>query len=298
MSLTVSWPDRQRWVYFVFASLQILGMIGITSAVIDNYTRHGHVKDNVHPAYAISLLLTSIAMWYFVANGIFFEQKWRIIFFVVASVLVFGYALYSYVRDKEIQQDERLARLVIASVCLPINAIWSFFIVGDMDWLAFHVAGSDEQRMDAYHWINRFRSFLDLDLMLAITLVVMASFSHTLSEPQLGVAISGLVLSLLWIVVGTAGARRESTLFMTLFYLLSTLEPAFIFFKFAEISDDWDRYSKKDTTNPVLLLGSAALVLRIVVVGFAIKVHRNFNLGLKEALLHSGQADAEHYRTI
>ena len=103
MSLTVSWPDRQRWVYFVFASLQILGMIGITSAVIDNYTRHGHVKDNVHLAYAISLLLTSIAMWYFVANGIFFEQKWRIIFFVVASVLVFGYALYSYVRDKEIQ---------------------------------------------------------------------------------------------------------------------------------------------------------------------------------------------------
>ncbi|EGD83317.1 hypothetical protein PTSG_03925 [Salpingoeca rosetta] len=301
MSLVVSWPDRKRWLFFTFVSLQILAIIGITAAVID---QHDKASGNATLAYAISLLLTSVAMWYFVANGIFFEQKWRIIFFLVAAVLVFAYALYRYLRGRDDEdvgesKDELLARLIISGVCLPIDFVGSYFILTDMDWLAWHIAGCDEERMQAFHWLSRFRSFLDLDFMVAITLVVLAAFSHTLTEPQLGLAISGLVISLAWIVVGTAGARRENTVFMVVFYALSTLEPTFIVYKFVEFANNWDHYKHKDTTNPVIFLGCVAILLRAVVVALAVKVHRNFNLGLKQALLSAGDSSSgQHYRSI
>lgn len=292
--LVVSWPDTKRWLFFAFASAQIITVIGITAAVID---QHNSADDNIDLAYAVSLLLTAIAMWYFVANGIFFEQKWRIIFFMVATILVFAYTLYGYLRAKTDFKDEQLVRLIIASVSLPINLVCSYLLIRDMDWLAWHIAGSSIERMDAFNWLSRFRSFLDLDIMVAITLVVMASFSHSLTHSQLAVAICGLVLSIAWIIVGTAGARMEVHALMYLFYALSTLEPIFIIYKFADFSMNWDDYSKKDTTSPIFFLGSIAIILRVAVIVLAIRVHRNFHLGLKDALLNT-HVEGPNYHTI
>jgi hypothetical protein len=113
---------------------------------------------------------------------------------------------------------------------------------------------------------------------------VLAVFSGLLTDLQLGLCITGIILQLLWIFVADLMAKREQRPMAFVFFGIGLLEPMFVIYKFYFIADDYASYETL-ISGPIIVLGSLALVVRLVVIIYAIRVIRNFGLGLREAYI-------------
>lgn len=136
----------------------------------------------------------------------------------------------------------------------------------------------------AYYVLTHFLSITKLDVVIAIALVVMAVFSGLLTDLQIGLCVTGIILQLLWIFVADVMAKREQRPMAFVFFAIALLEPMFIIYKFYFIAIDYASYESL-ISGPIIVLGSLALIVRLIVVIYAIRVIRNFGLGLREAYI-------------
>ena len=149
----------------------------------------------------------------------------------------------------------------------------------------YQVAGANEALQKLYNQYGTFISLMKVDFQCAVSLTILASFSGVLTETSLILSVLGLWLSVWWLVGAWYAARHEHRVLMYLVYAFAALEPAFIIYKFVMIATRWDTYQQL-ITYPLLVLGAACLLLRLVVLVLAWRVHASFGLGLKPHLLN------------
>jgi hypothetical protein len=241
-------------------------------------------------AYTVALLWTEVAVGIFLVDGIMLERRLEVVFFIAASLLLCAYVIYGYFQNDSLPSSSRRLRLILVLAAQPINLGGGIWTSMNMEWLAFHVVGGDPVLQGLYHTANNFNSLLRLDFSLAVTLLLLTSLSGLLSDDQEALAITGICISVAWLILGHLLVRKEQTWMIAVFAVFAVFEPAFILYKFVEFSSG--RWGEATSFYPIFLLGSIAILVRGVALVLLVQVVRGFGQGLPEALAPMSSSSA------
>eukprot|EP00049_Salpingoeca_infusionum_P019122 m.360331 g.360331 ORF g.360331 m.360331 type:complete len:320 (+) comp18986_c0_seq1:240-1199(+) len=289
LGLPISPPEgKQRWL-LIGLVVEILLVVGLTVwAMVDirntiNKQPFDQHKLHQELVFAGMLIFNAACVLFFVIHGVYFERKWELIFFMLASVLTTAYVIYSFVeKDDDLSQGERIARLAVGSVSLPINVIGGIWILNDLGWNAFHVVGARPDLQRIYNNITRLQAWLYLDFELAVSLFILALAENSLSTTEKVVTSVGLTLSVAWIFLGPSACRRESKPLLAVFLFLALFEPAFLIYKIIDMTNEGE--SSNFVFIPFAILSGISFMVRTGVVVFSILGWTMFGKGFKEQL--------------
>ncbi|EDQ92274.1 uncharacterized protein MONBRDRAFT_35384 [Monosiga brevicollis MX1] len=232
-------------------------------------------------AYEIATAWTVFCVMFLVCDGLFLEKRLAIYMFAGSSILMGAYLLYDYFEGTG-GVTQRLFRLILGCLAQPLNVVGGLVVAANMQWLEFHIVGGDEVQLRAYRLLLDFDCWIKVDFLVAVSLVILAAFPGLLSDLQIGLCVAGLIISLLWLIVAFVFTRFESRVWGYIFFLWVPIEPMFVVYKFVDFARD-DTHSDL-TFYPILILGVAAILIRILVIVYAILIWRRFGSGLRSAL--------------
>jgi len=72
---------------------------------------------------------------------------------------------------------------------------------------------------------HRCAGLIKFDVQVSVTLVILGSFTRLLDAVSLGLSVTGVLLSLLWLVLASQMAARESKGLFVCFLLYAPVEP-------------------------------------------------------------------------
>lgn len=276
-------PARSTLYFLIFVVVEGLAVIGTTMWAMSTLTYP--LDDDTRPsfAYGCTIIFNCLVVVYYVIHGTLRERKEEIYAFLLASVGVGAYVIYNYFTGIY-ELDVRLTRLILLVCMQPINIAGGIHVLRNMDWLAFHVAGANLNIQALYGTYCRFLTLLIFDFQIAVSLVILAYLTASLTHTQIAIAAAGLVGSVAWLSLTMNMAKYEVRWMVIPFALISFAEPAFIVYKFVVIATEWSE-QKNLIAFPVYVLGSLALMLRLSVGLYARFVVGNFGKGLKPHLL-------------
>lgn len=283
-------PDRRETFFLVVVTAEIVAVMGLTCWTIDSITFPLTDDTRYSFAYAITMLFNALCILYFVFDGILRERREELVAFFVASLLVAAYSCYDYFIACR-NDDMCLARMVVALALQPFNVGFGALLMSDLNWLAYKVGGANAELQRLYRQHGAFLGVTKVDFQVAVSLVILASFSGVLSETALFLSVIGLWVSAWWLVGAWFASRHEHRAVMVVFFVFALLQPAYVLYKLVSIATDWSEYQQL-ISYPCLVLGGLSLALRAVVVALGARVYRDFGRGLQAHLLNQPQAAA------
>eukprot|EP01119_Soliformovum_irregulare_P015258 TRINITY_DN4278_c0_g1_i1.p1 TRINITY_DN4278_c0_g1~~TRINITY_DN4278_c0_g1_i1.p1 ORF type:complete len:314 (+),score=50.40 TRINITY_DN4278_c0_g1_i1:234-1175(+) len=233
--------------------------------------------------FGILMIINSILLAAFAIDGVLNENTLELFGFVIVSLAVCGLVNYQYwfARDTA-EQVIVLIRFISVCIFTPINIILSIMVYRNFGWAIYRKIGASVELIDMYRRYQRFISLLKIDLQFGINLVMIAGILIS-KDWKIWIDIIALIASFSWAVLGWVSLRLENRIGAILFFVFSVIQPGYVFYKFIFVTVFDNQISVEDQSLEPLtyVVGSLAIVVRILTIIFAILVRRGFGGGLK-----------------
>jgi len=228
--------------------------------------------------------------------------------FAFAAILLTFYEIYQFVTkylndNLEIIFYVRFGGVVILG---PVVLVLVFVVYREFGWRDFKTVGSDLTMLRFFREFNRFGCLMEVDFQLSVSLVTFGVAGYLIIAEQplftmwetIAYGIFA-VLTLLWLVAGYHGAKRENRPVMAIWMLLSTVEPAYIIYFIVEYSINRNGVSNPNDSVVLLmfLIGLLAIIFRLALVAAGIRVLFNFGHGLREKVFERVRYDIINERS-
>eukprot|EP00730_Choanoeca_flexa_P013480 TRINITY_DN5366_c0_g1_i1.p1 TRINITY_DN5366_c0_g1~~TRINITY_DN5366_c0_g1_i1.p1 ORF type:complete len:318 (+),score=22.09 TRINITY_DN5366_c0_g1_i1:233-1186(+) len=242
-------------------------LVGLIAMIAYTLTRYDYPlrEDEQRSGFSLTLamLWAAVAAIDFVVEGMLFEKRMMIAFFMLGCMLLESYVIFDYF-EGSLSHRTRLLRLIVASSLVPLNFIGGAMIIRDMGFFSFHVVGADAELQEKYRIASEFNSWLRLDFTIGVALVIMASIPGLLTDLQMLLTLLGLLLTILWVGMGYGFSFWEMKYLKWPFLLLAFLEPTFIVYEVYDISAR--DFGEGIVTYPTLLLSGLAIGIRVLII--------------------------------
>lgn len=199
--------------------------------------------------------------------------------YLAAILLVLAYVVYNFVYPSHVFAGDRLVlwiRLVVISLFVLVSFPAAYFVQGSFGYVAMERVGLDFSLQAAYKTYSVFAAFFKLDLILGTTCVYLAGMS-LLKPNELLLAAGALLVTL----IGTGGGLyvaktgKKQWLWST-FFFITPFEPCYIIYKLVMFFEHERRYrSRVQYVDALVAVGALALLVRILLVIFALRVKSN-----------------------
>jgi hypothetical protein len=260
---------------------------------------------------AIVLALNICFVLYFALDGLFREQKYELLAFVLAILSTLLYVLINFIYQAVVTQrgDEpwRLARFIITFLLVPLNVVLAIVVFWKMGFLLFDSLGANPVLHKAYKWTRLLSSGVKLNFELLVSLfflvVTRAPLFGTTSTPaplaphpaELAIVCILLLAAILGITLSTIGVYMENKYLSFVYLGIQLCTVVYYVFRVVWTSVTWSE--NLDTVNPnetfdatavlalvTIILSAAGVVLTVAIFPVYIIVMRNYGKGLKNKL--------------
>eukprot|EP01139_Manchomonas_bermudensis_P025206 Amastigsp_a844635_15.p1 type:complete len:318 gc:universal Amastigsp_a844635_15:83-1036(+) len=306
MSSFVQWwssADRKT-SQKVFVIAIVVEYIVVTGLTIQDLVDESPMTstNRLHYLFALLFLFMTIAVAYLGINSTMRENVVELVLYLLSLLLVLAYVVYNFVYPTHVFQGDRVAlwiRLAIVSLFVAFSLPAAVIVKNTFGYFAMEMVGLDAGLQSAFQSYSVFVAFFKLDCLLGTCCVYVAGM--TLLKPD-EVLLAACALAVTFcgtfsgLYVAKTGKRQG---LWALFFVVAPLEPAYIVYKLIMFFLHESRYrSRVQYVGALFALGVCALLVRIVLVVYAIRVRANgplaaITLGEKSALLESkrkGQA--------
>jgi len=230
--------------------------------------------------YSVLVLVNSILLALFAIDGVLNENVFELFAFVfisVSTMFFITYQFFSVSGQKTTEASILLIRFIAVCIFTPANALMSYLAYRNFGWRMYRKIGADPLLLGMYTLYQQMLALLKLDLQFGINLVLIAGFFLFENYELIG-DIAAMILTLCWAALGWAAIRNEHRKGVIVFFVFSILQPLYICFKFIRYQVDPPR---THLFIPLIyIMGSLAILCRIVLVLFAGVCRRNFGKGL------------------
>ncbi|XP_003743096.1 uncharacterized protein LOC100902881 [Galendromus occidentalis] len=241
--------------------------------------------------YGAILIIAALFSFFYVTTGVHQEQPHEMIALCITNGIVLGYVVINFVNSRARHggkiDEMKLARLVFTSVFsalfLPLSLYLARRYWTHKTLITFAVGSINPETQAMAQVLFMFLSALtfDLQLQLNFLILVMRQGFESANLTQALILISGILILIMWTMVGRFAARRECKNMLLGFVILSF--PNLIYAVFAYVT------LAKTKTNPemfsfTLLCGGSAVLMRMLIFVLTYLLYRNFGKGLKDSI--------------
>ncbi|XP_068758727.1 uncharacterized protein [Montipora capricornis] len=282
---TLAGLEAIEWIFLAIAIINVLVAFAL------NIDRLVEIPKN-WPDYTFAIIVfINIGFCLFYAiHGVLREREFELYAFIIGIAVIFVYIVIDLIVNSHKRTALKWGRFgAIIGLGLP-NIYFAWRVARDFGYLAFKTVGAAVNIHRMYRYAGMFSCLLKFDLQLAVSLFVLVITKVSKMSGEAIVTVSvGVPLQLFWSTLGWLAMRKENMSLVMIFFPMSLLEPAYLFYKIAITIKDWD--DKIADGRDVLVysfFGAAALALIVrVLVLFSLKrVVKNFGHGLKESVFN------------
>ncbi|XP_055333989.1 uncharacterized protein LOC129585359 isoform X2 [Paramacrobiotus metropolitanus] len=313
---TFSDVSRLEWGFLIIGTTSLLACIGLTierldylspgkcphnlSILTEEQYRNEDKKCGAEFTFALLILINCIFCLFHVWHGIVWERPYELHIFAGSILLVTIYCIVDFAVNVQQGMDSgfnfsiKLARLVILLVLGGLDVALGCWIAAKFlregRFACRVVKTYDEviQKKCKLHFFTQ--SLLTFDLEFQITMVVLIlrnGFEFHLSDRELGILITGLVIAVMWLAAVLISLRYEIKPLSWIVMGTSVLEPAYIIYKIYDSADilktDYD-YTSRSLQYCVFIGGSIGIIIRILLTISFVLTYRTFGEGLNERI--------------
>ncbi|CAG0899162.1 unnamed protein product [Darwinula stevensoni] len=283
---------KGEWVYLVVAHavLCLFRRVGgtIFSLVLTIMRFVTLEKSSDDYPFAIIMFISTLFCAFFVVYGVWREQPFSLLVYIVATIVVLVYVIMNFVssNQREVQTIEgtpKLLRLVVTS-CLSAYLIPVGFYYAYRYWdsqkFIYDLVGPEPRRMRALNVFFAFQSLLWFDLLVELSLEVMIMRHGILGldHKEVLVLAVGCVLSIGMRLLGYLAVRYENPKLCLVYAVLGLLPLGYV------ISLFYDAYETLDPSSTIyktiLFTGSVMLVMKVILLWMVFLSYRNFGMGI------------------
>jgi len=233
--------------------------------------------------YATIFFISLCFFLWFAFDGILDENMGMIIAFITDAALVTGVSINAFANDnffKEGNQNYILAQMIISIICFFTYCGFGWFIYLAFGWKIFMKVGHDKEMRARFKIYKIFITLTKFDIQLGVILVSMAGLFLLSDDPkELYLLIGAMIITFLWAFLGWYGTRKENFSALYVFYLIATVQPAYIIYKIFWMYIYLDRFEN----IPIRLIITAvviAMLSRVLLIILNYKCVLNFDKGL------------------
>eukprot|EP01091_Cochliopodium_minus_P020361 TRINITY_DN8872_c0_g1_i1.p1 TRINITY_DN8872_c0_g1~~TRINITY_DN8872_c0_g1_i1.p1 ORF type:complete len:317 (+),score=48.74 TRINITY_DN8872_c0_g1_i1:39-989(+) len=262
----------------VFIIILIIETLALIAFEIQLYTFEKNI--NLRGTVIIAMIL-SVGVTMLAIDSVLVENKFEFAVFLVTSTLVMGYSGFQfYTMGSDRLTAVPLARFIV-SICFGvINYILGYIVYQDFGWRMYRKIGADFNLVSMYKNYQIFVSLLKMDFLFNI--VGVCSFGLFLFEDwEWIILIVSLLVTFGWIILGWLGSRKENKLAFIFFFLFSLVEPVYIISRAAYVIIK-HQSNKRETWPSLIAIVVCSLIVRSLLIIYAIFVRLHFGGGLKE----------------
>ncbi|XP_072175297.1 uncharacterized protein [Diadema setosum] len=274
--------NREEKVFLVLCLLTILVTLGLTA---DRVAIVEKASDDF--TFAILLLINILFCLYYVVHGVLGEHAYELIVFAFSMSVIFVYCITNFIETSE--DSVKLARLVLVCIFFPFQIGFSIYMgvkYRRAKNLIFRTVGANIHLQDLCGNMYLFVDLLKVDLQLETSMVILVLDDGININGFEKIVLSlGLPLGLMWNILGFLALRYENRILVVLFLATGWILPAFITYKFIDLSMRWEQWpTKADKLLPtcIIVCGILGLIIRVFLVVVCVHLTMNFGQGLGE----------------
>lgn len=264
----------------IFASV-VLAEVAFLSAIAIIVYQSSHSREA--NAYASTWCVGALALAYLLRESVLREDAFLLWAGVASHMAVPGYALYiefnpsSKANMPPIYANRLSVIVAIVTSAMQVALIVSgYFAADSFVWYLYKRVGGDRRLLGMYKTYNVFVSVLKLDFIIAVVVLVLASFL-VLGSLETLLDVIACVVSFVALICGYYGVREESRLATSLFGLFLLVLPTYIIVKLVQLQDD-------PYFGTILIAGCWSLSVRSFLFYRLYRAVQNFGLGLRDTI--------------
>ncbi|CAL8096255.1 unnamed protein product [Orchesella dallaii] len=242
--------------------------------------------------FAIIVLVNLIFCIWYLLHGIFQEQPFEVLMFIITTILlsVLIALNYAVVEDSDPNGPAHLKLirfLVTVFLTLP-NAVlglkvgWHYWDSGN---LIFKTVGADMrlQRMCRTLLFGMSLLVFDAQAFISCLILIMERGISDLTDEDKVIMSSGVAFIILWLSIGYVAIRKENMHLVWLFFATSIIQPAYTVYLFVDgLREIVDSYSTIRTYS-IFTAGISLVVAHFSLLATFVVIASNFGKGLSSA---------------
>lgn len=268
-------------IFIVVTILEAVDVIALTIERIFAQTTFNTVAK-----IALILCLATTFMLYTAINGVLSENKFELVSYLFATLLISLCTIYAYVffPNNGTSPQGIVVWIRLVSVCLfcPLNFVIGWLTYKAFGWKIYRKIGANITLQRIYTQYQIFLSLLKIDLLFALGLVLGIGLFQLDNSTAFYIDLAMIPFTIMWAMVGWFGVRNEVRISVGFFLALAIIEPSYVV---------WKAIGWIHTTPPsvggvytfVTICAAAvfSIIIRGCVVAFSILTYTNFGKGLK-----------------
>ncbi|GFO49568.1 conserved plasma membrane protein [Plakobranchus ocellatus] len=271
-----SWQER---IFFIMMLVSILAVLGFTIYRVATV-------DQAEPDFTFGLVLLLQAGFclIYLIDGILRERPSEIFILCLATLVIAFYLVMNYAEG--IQTDIKLVRLIVAICLAPfligmgLYIAWQYYV---SKRIIFRTVGADATWQGMLQRLLIFQDMLKFDLQLGASMVILILVSgFDVSTRDIVVLAVGIPITFAWFLIGINAMPAESKPWAIVFAIVSPAEVGYIMYRFYKVEGYLSE--KGGLASAVIICGSVALIIRVIVMILFVLIFQSFGKGLKEQI--------------
>eukprot|EP00999_Lentomonas_sp_LEN2_P003074 NODE_927_length_1114_cov_96.605876_g884_i0.p1 GENE.NODE_927_length_1114_cov_96.605876_g884_i0~~NODE_927_length_1114_cov_96.605876_g884_i0.p1 ORF type:complete len:331 (-),score=50.45 NODE_927_length_1114_cov_96.605876_g884_i0:29-1021(-) len=185
-----------------------------------------------------------------------------------------------------------IATMVVLAVCTLVFAYLSHKLFLEFGWKIYKKIGADPKMRSMYRMYQIFIMLLKYDVYFFIAFAVQFMvLVLSLSDPEFGLTIGLLVLSLAALVLAIYAMRWENKILVTIWFIYLLLAIAYFIFKIVRIYQPDQQHKYVGSSKFLTTFAALGLVVILATFGVSVACVKNWGLGLKDHLISNAAKD-------
>jgi len=233
-----------------------------------------------------SFIFANLVFLYFAINAIFTQNKFSLIafmfvMFVLSIYVVFQFLYYLRSSPKDILFAISLVRFIFIITMQPLNIIFFTIAYNSCGWKVYKQLGADSILLEMYDKYQIFITIISALLFLNILVLLIIASNFYLkglsSSPwYIYIDIGIIGLDVLSSGIGIMAIRREKIILLVLYFILSLpITPALVY-RGLDTAKQFGTAVDYEFFIPILVLGSCAIIGRVMLYIVSIFTCSNF----------------------
>ncbi|GAB1600778.1 uncharacterized protein LOC115210864 isoform X1 [Argonauta hians] len=281
-----------EWLFLTLSLINIVIAISLTIyQMVVAFEEHSYVDI----IFTTLIIINAGFCVFYTIHGLLRERSYELLALVAAMVVILIYCIVQYSVGKN-RSKVKLARLIIASLLVPLNFCLATLVVLRFGWLEFKIVGASEALQAMYKQVTIFSTLLKFDLQATVSVVILSlslrfnRFDNlSLNTMEIVILSIGIPFSLAWDFLGYMLMKKESKIGSIVFIVIGLLKPGYYLFKtitlYQIITTKPATTEEKLMVYCILTSVAVALVVWAFLMVEIVYIIRNFNKGLKERVL-------------
>lgn len=276
-------------VYLAVVALECAVMFGISGMLFATTS-----FNSLGGIYASLGVTCTLGMLLFAMDSIMSENRFQLVTSQIAEALFTSFLLFESIRNpNSLGEAWTSTHWIFAGVKIGFQVlqlalavpVWKAF-----GYYTYKVAGANVLMRQMFDRYRIFLSLIKLDLFAAVVLfVLIKTYLISFEAVDFALGIASLVASAAFSVLGWYAITNERRWLVWLFVACALVQPSYIVFKGVAIEQRPDTIPANVTLTQFIILGSLAVVLRVLLLVSAIRCYCDFGRGLMQVVFHNRQ---------